>query len=337
MNFRVVDADGKLIEQGRDLPGLLESLRAQTRAELQTERDDSPAQKGLTRWTMADVPQSWRQRQAGVEVESYPALVDEGDSVALMLLDYPGQAELAHRRGLIKLLRLQCAEQVRYLRKQMLRGNEASLVLAATGLERAPLVEDLVDASFSRALLSGAELPRSKLAFDAALKQGRGQLVTCANEYESVLLNTLTPLAQVRRRLADVAATSQYLRDDIETQLAALFRGSFLRDTDFEWVRQYPRYCRGILERLQRLSGQQQKDRAHCETLREHAQPLLALVERDPAALQLNPQTDHYRWMLEEFRVSLYAQSLGTSLPVSAKRLQEQWHKVLDWDRENPR
>jgi ATP-dependent helicase HrpA len=337
MNFRVVDTDGKLIEQGRDLPGLLESLREQTRAELQAGRDDSPAQQGLTRWSMAEVPQSWRQRQAGVEVESYPALVDEGDSVAVMLLDYPGQARLAHRGGLIRLMRLQCAEQVRYLRKQMLRGNEASLVLAGAGFERPPLVEDLVDASFAQALLSGRDLPRDKAAFDAALKQGRGQLVTCANEYESVLLNTLKPLAEVRRCLADLAAGDQYLRDDIEIQLAALFKAGFLRDTDFEWVRQYPRYCRAILQRLQRFSGQQQKDRAQCETLRGHAKPLLALLERDPGALQLNPQTNRYRWMLEEFRVSLYAQGLGTSFHVSAKRLQEQWHKALDWDLENSR
>ena len=92
-----------------------------------------------------------------------------------------------------------------------------------------------------------------------------------------------------------------------------------------------------MLVRLERYSGQQQKDRKHCDTLRSHARPLQEYLCGEPEALLLNIPLQHYRWMLEEFRVSLYAQSLGTSLPVSSKRLQEQWQKVLDWDLHNPR
>jgi ATP-dependent helicase HrpA len=336
MNIRVVDESGKLLEQGRDLMQLVEQFRPLTQQGLQVAAADSPATSGLTRWSIGDLPERWRSRQAGVEIESWPALVDEGDSVAVQLLDYRLQAQVTHRRGLIRLARLQCADPVRYIRRQMLKGNVASLAIAGAGMTRDALIEDLIDAAIAHAILAAAVLPREQLAFTAALEAGRGQLVTAASECELLLLNALEPLTQARRLWPD-AGIPKTLRDDIVAQVGGLFSAGFLRDTPLQWLRHYPRYCKAILQRLQRYAGSPLKDEQQLALLTPALSQLRERLRDDPQALLISPPLSHYRWMLEEFRVSLFAQALGTSLPVSAKRLQQQWQQVLDWDAANPR
>ena len=335
MNFRIVDAEGKLLRQGRDLQNLVAASKQQTRDSLQGEPADSPATAGLAGWSIGELPAKWRTRQAGVDIESYPALADRGESVDVEIFDYAREAELSHRRGLVRLYRFACADQVRFLRKQLLRGNDASLVLAAAGMEKDALLEDLVNASFSRALLGDRELPRGEAEFKQALEQGRGELVSCGNDYESLLLNSLGPLAEVRRRLPDLGGEA-WARKDIENQLEALYEPDFLYLTPWQWISHYPRYMKALDTRLQRLSGQQHKDRQHTEVLAGLLQPLMEYLAQNRLGLLINPELRQYRWLLEELRVSFFAQSLGTAVPVSAKRLQEQWHRVLDWDKENP-
>jgi ATP-dependent helicase HrpA len=337
MNFRIVDADGELLRQGRDLPALVEASRQETRDSLQAEPAEGPAVTGLTNWSIGPLPQRRRTRQAGVDIESYPALVDRGESVDVEVFDYAREAAVEHRRGLVRLYRLQCAEQARYLRKQLLRGNDASLVLAAAGMDKEALLEDLVNASFARAFLSEGELPRDAAEFKGRLEQGRGQLVSCGNDYEAVLLNSLEPLGAVRRRLPDIGGDAWALsRTDIEHQLDNLYQPDFLYQTPWEWISHYPRYMKALDTRLQRLSGQQHKDLQHTETLASLQQPLQEYLNQNPGGLRSNPELRQYRWLLEELRVSFFAQSLGTAMPVSAKRLQQQWDRAIAWDKENP-
>ncbi len=337
MNFRVVDAGGQLIRQGRNLSELIENSRQQTRDSLRTDVSEGPTATGLTRWTCGDLPKIWRSRQAGVDIQSYPALVDRGDSVDIELLDYPQQAQLSHQRGLLRLYRLQCTQPVRYLRKQLLRGNEASLALASAGLSREGLLDDLIDATFSQAILAGKELARSQPEFEAALQAGRGDLVTCGNDYEKLMLNTLPVLGDVRHRLATLEGRNcEYVRSDIERQIRGLFSGSFMSVTPHQWLSHYPRYSKAMLLRLERLGGQLQKDKQHTDTLTGLGDLLRDYLDPHEDGLLINPELLRYRWLIEELRVSFFAQSLGTSVPVSVKRLQEQWQRVEQWKLQNP-
>jgi ATP-dependent helicase HrpA len=329
MNIRIVDADGELLRQGRDLDALVEESREQTRESLVVAEDSAAFPTGLTRWELGDLPQRRRTQQAGIEIESYPALEDCGDSVSVALFDYPQQAELAHRAGLTRLFRLQCAQQVRYLRKNILRGNDANLLLAGGGLDREQILDDLVNAVFARAFLSLPELPRSEAAFNTALQRGRGELVGIGDDYERVLLNSFGSLVEVRTRLAGLSGSQwEYARQDIESQLEGLLAPDFLYRTPWRRIREYPRYCKALATRLERIAAQPAKDRGHTETLAELGKPLLGYLAEQPAALEISDALAEYRWMLEELRVSFFAQSLGTSQPVSAKRLAEQWVAV---------
>jgi ATP-dependent helicase HrpA len=199
------------------------------------------------------------------------------------------------------------------------------------------LVEDLIDAAYLQAICPGGELPRSREAFLAALEAGRSAIVARANELESILGNGLRALADARQKLAAMDAGAwRDSREDIDGQVRGLLHDGFLRDTPGEWLAQYPRYMKALLTRVERLSGQYPKDQKHTALLQALAQPLAEAIRLRSGLLLLCSPAMHYRWMLEELRVSLFAQNLGTRVAVSEKRLQEQWQSVQQWLQQNP-
>ena len=338
MNVRVVDADGRLLAQGRELAELVARFRSEPGIAVSADRQDSPAQSDITRWDFGDLPREWRFRQAGVEIVSYPALLDKVDSVAIGLCDYPGEARIQHAGGLLRLFRLHSAQQVKYLRKQLLRGNEFNLAMAAASLDRSALLEDLIAASYQRAMALEAALPYTESEFRQTLERGASEVITRANELESLLLDSLRVLAQIRQALAKLPSRNwPDSRKDIEVQLGRLLAPGFMRATPAEWLPQLPRYLKAVHTRIERLSGQYAKDQGNTQLLEGLAEPLWQAVEAYPGLLLLSPEASRYRWLLEEFRVSLFAQSLGTRQAVSAKRLQEQWQRVAQWLLQNPR
>jgi ATP-dependent helicase HrpA len=234
-------------------------------------------------------------------------------------------------------LRLSNAQQVKYLRKQLLRGNEFSLLLVKAQLQRDSLIEDLVNAAYVQAMDINGTLPYTEQAYRAMEESGSSKVVGVANDIESMLSSALGPLGNVRQRLA--AIESGKWSDtcaDINGQLTGLLGESFLRDTPAASLSQYPRYMKALEIRLERLAGQYPKDQKNRQLLEGVTQPLLDLLVLHPNLLLRCSQASDYRWMLEEFRVSLFAQNLGTKQAVSVKRLQEKWQLVARWSEQNP-
>jgi ATP-dependent helicase HrpA len=158
-----------------------------------------------------------------------------------------------------------------------------------------------------------------------------------ATQLETVLLNSLGALAELRRRLAGLEAGRwPDTRKDIDSQLQRLLVAGFQRDTPEPWLSQYPRYMKALCNRVERLSGQYAKDQGHTALLQELGAPLWEALGKRPGLLLSCGDAMQYRWMLEELRVSLFAQHLGTRQAVSAKRLQEQWRAVARWLAANP-
>ncbi len=337
MNVRVVDANGKLVEQGRDLGQLIVQFKDETRKNIDTGNDNSPTQEGIKRWDFGDVPQEWRFRQAGIDIIAYPALVDKANSVDIALYDYPSQAKSHHRLGVLRLVRLHSATQTKYLSRQLLKGNKFSLAIAGAQLDKAELIQGLIDAAYIWAMKFEQVLPLTESEFSAMLAAGKAEVVNSANELEKILFNTLDCLAEVKWELAraKVKPNSPALAD-VSGQLDRLLAPGFLRDTPHEWLAQYPRYMKALLTRLQRLSGQVAKDEKYVEILDTVSEKLWQLEVGRPELLRVCAEAQLYRWMLEEFRVSLFAQSLGTRQAISEKRLEEQWRKVCGWISNNP-
>jgi ATP-dependent helicase HrpA len=158
-----------------------------------------------------------------------------------------------------------------------------------------------------------------------------------ANEYEQVLINALQPMTDLRRHLAALPGAEHWARADMDEQLRTLLQPGFLAATPMLRLRHYPRYMKALAVRAERVRAQPGKDEQATAQIQAATVPLREAVQARTGLLLICPAAAEYRAMLEEFRVSLFAQHLGTATPVSAKRLQRQWQAVSEWLQAHPR
>ncbi len=328
MNFRVVDTDGKRLGQGRDLAPLIAELRPQVQASLKAAKpEESIERSGIQRWDFGALPESHAFRQGGVTVIAYPALVDKGDSVAITLCETLPEAEALSRRGMARLLLLQQAQSAKYLRKELFKAGQAVLVMPAIGGRDAVLEDVMLSACWATAC-PDQRLPRDQAAFETALTRCKQGLVPASQELEKQLQSAALAVNDIRRKLAETAMAKSPARADIEAQLAALFCPGFAFDTPADAMRQYGRYLKAIQQRLERCLVNPQKDAQAQQAVQAVWSKLQAAQVKQPLILSINSEAHQLRWMIEEYRVSLFAQTLGTAMPVSEKRLEKQLEKA---------
>ncbi|MEX2962913.1 ATP-dependent RNA helicase HrpA [Microbulbifer sp. TYP-18] len=327
INIQVLDEGGELLDQGRTLSALQERYRDRVQRQLATAGDDFE-RDGITRWDFGDLPETYSLQQGALRVRAYPALIESGDTVALKLLDNPDDARRQSRAGICRLALLHLPEQVKYLRKELLRGRELGLSAADLG-RREEVADDIMLAAARELFWPDEQWPRSLAEFEAAL-QKRSELVAVAQTMADLLIKALALLVPLRKQLKQQRNLALAMAvGDIQQQLAGLFYRGCIFDTPLEWQRQLGRYLKAISLRLEKAALDPNRDRRLQAEFYQPAETYLALLDRhSPRLLAADPALRRYRWMLEEFRVSLFAQSLKTLAPVSAKRLQKQWQEI---------
>ncbi|MCG3188427.1 MAG: hypothetical protein LKCHEGNO_00417 [Burkholderiaceae bacterium] len=262
-------------------------------------------------------------RKAGQTLVGFPALTDGGDHVEVEVFDEPEVAARRHRVGLRRLFALQLREPLKHLEKNL-------PGLLAMGAAFMPLgtVEDLrdqiVEVALDRALL-GDPLPHDAASFQARLDEGRTRLVLVAQEVARQAAAVLSEFAAATRKLRD-ARPPKELADDVAAQLARLCCARFVVETPWPALQHLPRYLKAIVLRLDKQRGDPARDAARMAELR----PLEQRYARRLAERRGKPDArlDEYRWLLEELRVSLFAQELRTPQPVSVKRLDKLWAQL---------
>lgn len=328
MNIVVVDAAGKHIDQGRNLSELRERYRGHVQESLQT-AGSSFEKTELTEWSFDALPETVDLDKSGVTVRGFPALEDEGKTVALRVLDNPTEAAHRSRSGVTRLAFLKLNQSIRYLQKQLLKGKDIGLTMVDLG-RREEVVDDLLMAAVYQSCFAESSLPRSEKAFEECVEKGAGQLVSVAQELEALLVDILKRVVAIRKamKLNKSAFALALAFGDINTQLAQLLYKGFLFQTPKKWLMEYPRYLAAVEVRIEKAAQNPQKDRLAIAELsglwQKHQDRLLK--EGEHAYLQ-NPHWVEYRWMIEELRVSLFAQTLKTLMPVSSKRLNKQWQE----------
>jgi ATP-dependent helicase HrpA len=336
MNFRVVDEAGKTLAAGRDL----DELRRRLKVEVRQTFEELPAgewrRDDLTRWDFGDLPEEVEICRPGITVKGYPALVDrgEGKGVSLRLLESPDAAATAMRGGLRRLFMLQLGQEIKYLARN-LPGIEAMCLHYAPVGPCDELRRDLLGVITDRAIFDNedpakARLIRTRDEFAARAESGWRRLSAAAQEVCGLVGHAL----ETRHALAQqLSGTFPPLLEasvrDMREQLAHLTPRGFVASTPYPWLRQLPRFLKGIEVRLKKLLNAGAARDA--QGLMEIRPPWEAYLRR--AELQRDRGTEdaaltQYRWLLEELRVSLFAQELKTSVPVSTKRIAAVWAEV---------
>ena len=347
MNFCVLNEFGRVLAQSRNLNELrarfkqdIQTYFEQARIKLQTEDiqpSASVAQKKVesastpaspsatearyTQWTFGEIPELLELDVAGRSVVGFAALFDEGDAVSLRPFDTPEEAARVHRTGLTRLFALNLKEQVRALEKTAgLR--ELALQFINLGTE-AELKAQLVAATLARTCLM-PPLPLNATEFQTRLNEAKPRITLVGQELVRLVGQVLAERLSLEKRLNNIKAFPDVLAD-IQSQLAQLFPKQFLLTVPFEHLSHYPRYLKAISLRLDKLREQPARDAQLMQDWKNLAQPFeREYLLRLKAGVE-DENLQNFRWLLEELRVSLFAQTLKTPMPVSVKRLQKIW------------
>ncbi len=329
MRFRVIDMNGKTIGLGRNLASLQRHLASEVAAGFRSALKGWSEREGVTDWDFGNLNDSVEIEHSGVKARAYPALIDLGKSVALRLLDTPQKAYKENRKGVVRLYLLKLNDQARYLRKNL---RDIQLLCLRYqnfgGCET--LKTELIETVFARVFTGNGTIPTTRTEFEQRLNKGRPQLVSTLSELCDLVGAILEQYYAVKGKLKDLALHSKAEAiSSVNEHLAQLVYVGFIKDTPYRWLGYLPRYLQAVSMRLDRLEYAPEKE----AKLREQIEPYWERVKTRLAKLDHGVDDEYafvqYRWMLEEFRVSLFAQSLGTSIPISAKRLETQWREVI--------
>jgi ATP-dependent helicase HrpA len=365
MNFRVVDEHGRQLGMGRHLATLKAELGGQARSAFQAlaalklgslaatsvqapaaaptppapagaaggarriERAPAPAAPApaataqYTRWTFGELPELMEIHKAGQVLIGFPALIDKASCVEIEVFDEPDVAAVKHRSGLRRLVALAIKEPLKYLEKNI--PDLVTMAAAYMPLGTADeLRQQIIDVALDRAFLADP-LPTDAIAFQARITEGRGRLNLIAQEVARLAGTILAEYAAALRKLKDSRPPKE-VAEDIAAQLQRLCPKRFLQAAPYAQLAHFARYLKAVVLRLDKLRADPQRDAQRLAELRPLEQRYLRrLAEQKGVA---DARLDEYRWLLEELRVSLFAQELRTPQPVSAKRLEKAWQQL---------
>ena len=330
MNFRIIDADGKELAMSRDFAALKLQFADASRTVFSTLHSNRLERDDVTRWDFEALPETINFERNQIRYDGFPALVDRGMSVSIKIFDELQAARHSHRRGLTRLFMLEMAEQVKFIE----RGIKFSPVAAFQFAHYFPETKnhtqeamraELVFAVFAGTLVDAAPAEiRDEAAFNAARVAGKQKLSASAQSLTQAMEESFSASSDIRKLLAErYVKTWEHIGPEIEDQLDHLFEPEFLRDVTMAQLLHFPRYLKAVVLRLNKAKGgSMERDLEQSRSIRPLWQNALKLND------WLEAKAAEYRWMIEELRVSLFAQELRTPLPVSVKRVTKAWEEL---------
>jgi ATP-dependent helicase HrpA len=326
MNLRVVDDAKRELAMGRSLAELRKRLGEAASLTL-AQSKPGMEREGITSWDVGDLPDQVTFRRGQQTLTAFPALVDEGASVSLRLMDTPDKARDAHREGVKRLMALDLKEQLRGLERGLAGFNPLALKFNTT-IPADKLKADLLAAILDRAFIGEDALPRTQKAFEEQKKRAKARL-PAVTEAASRHAGAIGEASQQFLQSAAQNAALGRVVQEVKGQRERLVYPGFLARTPWERLEHVPRYLRGYALRLQKYRAGSERDQKHAPAVQAFWSNYEARLKADRDAGHHDAKLEDFRWMIEELRVSLFAQELRTPQPVSAKRLQKFWDEHL--------
>jgi len=317
MNFKIVDEAGNTINMGRELSKLKAQV-SQDNLSIPIRDLDKKQTMASETWEGDSIPESIELNQAGINVKAFPALIDRIDFVSLENKTTLDAALFEHHKGVRRLLYFALKKDFKIWMKQIPNLNTLALQFSSLG-DKQELFEDLWIAAIDNAFLKAISLPRTKTAFLECLSKGKPKLGVYLQEIAKIV-SLILPLYSKILKLKG--------NEDTQEQLQYLIYKGFISNTPYEWLLRIPVYLQALELRLTKLRNDPEKDKALTRQVKPYWDRCLKILQSKKPYF-LDPEFENFRWMIEEFRVSLFAQSLKTKMSVSSKRIDEQWGRVL--------
>ncbi len=322
ITFRVVDDKGRTLGEGTDLDALKRRLAGKVRGTL-AKAAPGIERTGLTDWTIGALPRTYERSQDGYDVKAYPALTDEGESVAVRMYETEAEQRRAMRLGTRRLILLNAPSPAKLIQKNLT--NQAKLALSHSPHGSVPaLFDDCVTAAADRLIAQAGGPAWDEAGYRALYDKVRADLYDATAAIVGVTERILAESHEIERRLRGTTSlTLVPALTDVRAHLGSLIHPGFVTETGAGRLPDLPRYLRALRTRLERLPENPGRDRALAHQVEVLRQELEQAAGRLPPARRDDEPVRQVRWMLEEFRVSLFAQQLGTRFPVSDKRIRK--------------
>ncbi|TXI71637.1 MAG: DUF3418 domain-containing protein, partial [Limnohabitans sp.] len=276
-----------------------------------------------TSWSFGELPELMEIRKSGQTLIGFPALVDAGDAVTIEVFDEPEVAAAKHRQGLRRLFALQIKDALKYLEKNIPDLQKMSVAFMSLGTSD-ELKNQIIDVAIDRAFLQDP-LPTDEAAFKKRVEEGRGRLTLIANEVARLAGVILSEYATAARKIKDTKNAPDATADCTQ-QLQRLMPKQFIAATPWPQLQHFARYLKAITLRLDKYRADPARDAQRLTELKAQEQRYWRLVAERKGAQ--DARMLEFRWLLEELRVSFFAQELRTPQPVSVKRLEKAWGQL---------
>jgi ATP-dependent helicase HrpA len=332
MRYRIVDDNGREVAGGRDFAQLRKQHGGKGSQQFAKLPDSGLERDGVTRWDFGELPETVSMERGGIRLQGHPALVDRGDSVSIQVLDSAEAAEQAMRAGQRRLLMLSLPQDTRYLRKNLPGLNAMRLQYAKAPAQKGPtgdIENELVALIIDRTFFTGRPRISDAAAFETRIAENKGDLMMVTSEVCKLAENILDSYQKIRKRL-DAITQIQWLPSvqDMRAQLDGLVYKGCLAEVPFEHLKDYPRYLKALETRAERLPSTATRDRQNLQQMARLNEDWRSRSDKTGEAGRQDPRLDEIRWMLEELRISLFAQPQATAYPVSVKRIEKRWKEL---------
>ena len=348
MNFKIIDEHGRQLDMGRNLSALQAELGTQAREQFQKIAEQAVPVEGvvgsnaavshkptqsrsaagpanfqqLTTWSFDALPELLEIQQGKQTLIGFPALVDRVTHCDLEVFDDPNEAATVHKHGLQRLFSLQLKEQLKYLEKNVAGLQQMGMQFMALGSQE-ELRDQIIQAGLTRACLQ-LPLPTNANEFNQRRDEGKARLNLLVNEIARLIGQILGEYHSLPKKLQSLKSHPA-AQADMHAQLQSLIHKRFVVETEHGQLAHFPRYLKAVQVRLDKLRTDPTRDVRLMSEWQQAAMPWQRALK---SGAHSDPKMHEFRWMLEELRVSLFAQELKTPMPVSVKRLQKVWESM---------
>jgi ATP-dependent helicase HrpA len=327
-NFKVLDENGKVIRQGRDLNTLQHGLQGKVKQNLQKVATPELEQQGLSQWSFDDLPKEYVSKSAGYEIKAFPALVNEGKTVGIKLYEQAHLAQTAHKLGLRQLVVLAIPSPIKYLQEKL--PNKAKLGLYFNPFGQIQtLIDDCINAGVDALIAEFAQKfstsIRSKAEFQACCEFVRQDINPLVLDIAQKIEVGLTTAHGINKKMkGNVPLTMIHAHSDIKQHLDSLVFPNFVSAIGVKRLVDWQRYIEGIKRRFEKLPIDPIKDKLHQLNIEKIQGEYQKKCQQLPLGKEIPSELAEVRWLIEELRISFFAQQLGTNVPISAKRIANQ-------------
>ncbi|WP_188009169.1 ATP-dependent RNA helicase HrpA [Grimontia hollisae] len=321
ITFRAVDHKNRKLSESYDLYELKDGLKEKVQETLSQVADDDIEQQGLTTWSFGTLPKMYQQKRGGFEVKAFPAIVDNKDSVGIKLYETEEEQHQAMQQGQRRLILLNVPSPIKYLHENL--PNKSKLGLYFNPYGRVlDLIDDCIACGVDKLIEAQGGLKWQPEEFEALKEHVRAELGDTVVEIAKQVEQILTTAFNINKKLkGKIDFTMAFALSDIKAQIEGLIFKGFATECGWKRLPDIQRYMNAIERRLEKLPIDPNKDRLHMLKIESVTNDYKELLNKIPKGQRVPEAVKEIRWMIEELRVSYFAQQLGTPYPISDKRI----------------